>query len=305
VADKAGNQHYEPGDTHTGQLIPVWRSGVESSRTRVELESADLLPHFNERDDHAKLEPLKAPSRPPAEVVEWFNRISAGRERAGCRVLDLGCGKGGTVAWLLEEGFDAYGLDPSADYVANGRAYLAAERLAVLDGDRYPFPDDFFDAVLSRQVFEHVADLGQLAREVARVTKRGGVGLHIFPAKWVVVEPHMLTPLVHWFPKGKSRHRAIGTSLRLGLAGPYFEDRPMSERAAIFSDYGDNNIYYRRLVEIQRVLGGAGLSVDWRSESARVVRSKLRNPSWPSFLDRVAGWAYYNFRAVCLTTVKK
>lgn len=111
-----------------------------------------------------------------------------------------------------------------ADYVANGRAYLGNERLAVLEDTTYPYADDFFDIVISDQVFEHVADLSQLAREVARTTRPDGLGFHLFPAKWIITEPHLRAPLVHWFPKGRLRRSAIGTALRAGRAAPYFRE---------------------------------------------------------------------------------
>jgi len=219
-------------------------------------------------------------------------------------VLDLGCGKGGTVAWLLEQGFDAYGIDTRAEYIENGRCYLDPDRLTVLDGDSYPYPNDYFDIVISDQVFEHVADLEQLAREVTRTTKPGGVGLHVFPAKWMFVEPHMRTPLVHWLPKGPVRHAAIRTALSLGWAAPYFNDRNIADRAVIYSKYSDNETFYRRLALIGQVLEAAGLAVDWRNESRTVVRGKLGNPNWPVPFDLIAAWAYRHVRIVCLTTVR-
>ncbi len=264
-----------------------------------------MLPHFNERDDHTKLVPLTGPS-PPGPIVEgWLARVTAGQDRSRLRVLDLGCGRGATVAWLLEEGFDAYGIDPGAEYIANGLAYLPSNRLAVLDSGRYAFPDDFFDIVISKQVFEHVSDLEQLAREVSRVSKSGAIGFHTFPAKWTIIEPHMSTPIVHWLPRGRPRRAAVRAAIQVGLAAQFFDNRPVSERTEIFAEYADNNIFYRPLTEIRRIFGSAGLSVNWREESTRVVRSKLREPAWPVALNRLAGWAYYNFRIVCLTTVKE
>ena len=76
--------------------------------------------------------------------------------------------------------------------------------------------------------------LEQLAREVARTTKPGGVGLHEFPAKWVFTEPHILAPLVHWLPKGRLRRAAIKLALRAGRAAPYFSEWTLTERTQIF-----------------------------------------------------------------------
>ena len=42
------------------------------------------------------------------------------------------------------------------------------------DGKRIPFSDNYFDSVLSSEVFEHVFNLNELMMEISRVTKKGG-----------------------------------------------------------------------------------------------------------------------------------
>jgi len=41
-------------------------------------------------------------------------------------LLDVGCGGGGMVAWLVEHGHDARGIDLNADTVAVARPFLAS-----------------------------------------------------------------------------------------------------------------------------------------------------------------------------------
>jgi SAM-dependent methyltransferase len=48
------------------------------------------------------------------------------------------------------------------------------------DGRRIPFGDQTFDLVVSNAVLEHVADLPALVGEMHRVTKKGGVGCHLW-----------------------------------------------------------------------------------------------------------------------------
>ena len=262
------------------------------------------LPSFNEHDGHAKLMPLTEPSVPASSVIKWLCHVADGRDRSGLRVLDLGCGKGGMVAWLLEQGFDAYGLDVRPDYIANGSAYVGSGRLKVLDDRSYPFADDYFDIVLSNQVFEHVLDLPGLAREVSRTTKPGGLGLHIFPARWTVIEPHMFTPVVHWLPKGPMRRAGIKLALRAGKAAPYFVDRSLDERVAIFANYSETETFYRAPKEIKHSLESAGLSVDFTQASRDRMLSKLGRERLPLGMDKVAVWVYRTTRMMCLTTVK-
>lgn len=267
-------------------------------------ESPMTLPSFNHHEGHVKLSPLHEPNYPGQSIANWVSRVSDGRERSSLRVLDVGCGTGGTVAWLVEQGFNAYGVDVRAEYIANGRPYLGPDRLSVLDGNRYPYPDDHFDIVISDTVFEHVADLEQLAREVARTTKPGGVGLHVFPAKWMFVEPHLHAPLVHWLPKGPVRRSAIKLALRAGWAAPYFTEWTLAQRTEIFSRYSESETFYRRPAVIRRVLQSAGLSVDFREASREQVLLKLGNPRLPPPIDRAAAWAYRTTRTMYLTTEK-
>lgn len=266
-------------------------------------ESVMALPSFNEHDGHAKLSPLAGPEAPRATIASWLEGVARSRDRHGIRVLDVGCGRGGFVAWLVEQGFDAYGFDIRPDYIENGRAYLGSDRLAVLEGLAYPYPDSFFDVVVSDQVLEHVADLEQLAREVARVTKPGGVGLHVFPAKWVIKEPHLLTPCVHWLPKGKMRRGALWLALKTGNAAAYFSEYPLSDRTRIFAEYSEQETYYRRPAAIAKTMERAGLVVDFRKISREQVEEKLgRRLRFPA--DRVAGWAYRTFRSMYVVTEK-
>jgi ubiquinone/menaquinone biosynthesis C-methylase UbiE len=105
-------------------------------------------------------------------------------------VLDFGCGAGGFVDGLLRAGLDAYGCDFSQQLGAgNGR--LAA----IEEPYRLPYPDGWFDVVVSEQVLEHVQDYEQAFREIRRVLEPSGVSLHEFPGRWVSREPHTFVPL--------------------------------------------------------------------------------------------------------------
>ncbi len=73
------------------------------------------------------------------------------------------------------------------------------------DGCRLPFRDKSFDIVFSNSVIEHLggpASHREYASEVARVGVRYFVQT---PNRWFPVEPHLLTPLVHFLPIGWQR----------------------------------------------------------------------------------------------------
>jgi len=76
------------------------------------------------------------------------------------------------------------------------------------DGRRLPFPDQSFDIVFSNSVIEHVGDgesQRQFANEIARVGKSYWVQT---PNRGFPVEPHLLTPFLHFLPHAWQRRLA-------------------------------------------------------------------------------------------------
>jgi len=111
-------------------------------------------------------------------------------------ILDFGCGAGATVWALREEGYDAYGCDiviPSEVEAARGNANLI--RLITQNPYRIPFDDNTFDLISSYQVLEHVQNYEAVFSEFFRILKPGGAGLHVFPPRYILVEPHISVPL--------------------------------------------------------------------------------------------------------------
>lgn len=46
--------------------------------------------------------------------------------------------------------------------------------MVIKQGDKIPYPDGYFDAILSTQVFEHIENVRLYADEIKRVLKDGG-----------------------------------------------------------------------------------------------------------------------------------
>ena len=84
-----------------------------------------------------------------------------------CRILDMGAGKGETVAYLKEQGYDAVGIDINA-----GDGILCADYL------HSPFEDESFDAVISECSFFISGDEDRAFSEAYRVLRHGGVMLY-------------------------------------------------------------------------------------------------------------------------------
>lgn len=98
-------------------------------------------------------------------------------------VLDLACGTGRIGVWLKHRSaaaIDGVDITPEMLDVARGRGVYRT--LAVADVAQTGLPTKTYDLCIQSLADEHLADLGPLYREVARVTRPGGrfvlVGFH-------------------------------------------------------------------------------------------------------------------------------
>lgn len=73
------------------------------------------------------------------------------------------------------------------------------------DGRQIPYPDKEFDVVFSNSTIEHVGtfeDQRKFASEIRRTGRRYWVQT---PNKWFFMEPHLITPFIHYLPRGLQR----------------------------------------------------------------------------------------------------
>jgi len=98
----------------------------------------------------------------------------------GLRILEVACGRGGFINLLARAGASAYGLDFSfaAVQVAVGKTgnENCAAPICLVQGDAQglPFPDGYFDVVVSCETIEHLPSPLNAIREFYRVTRNGG-----------------------------------------------------------------------------------------------------------------------------------
>jgi SAM-dependent methyltransferase len=95
----------------------------------------------------------------------------------GHRALDVGCGTGALTTELVGRLGPAAvaAVDPSEAFVAVVRSRFPAIDLRCATAERLPFPDDIFDFAFAQLVVHFMADPVAGLREMARVTRRGGV----------------------------------------------------------------------------------------------------------------------------------
>ena len=112
---------------------------------------------------------------PPQLVREYFRRVGA-----ASLVLDLGCGLGG-VSQAAPCGVRVIGIDHDRGALETASRY---GRVAAWDagaGERLPFPRNRFDAVIARDVLEHLDHPWDAVREMGAVLRPGGLALASVP----------------------------------------------------------------------------------------------------------------------------
>jgi MPBQ/MSBQ methyltransferase len=111
------------------------------------------------------------------ELVRW-SRLD--QLPPGSRLLDVGCGIGGSARILARDyGFDVLGISISPGQIARARALTPPDlphcRFAVMDALDLDLPDGGFDAVWSVEAGPHMPDKQRYADELLRVLRPGGL----------------------------------------------------------------------------------------------------------------------------------
>lgn len=99
------------------------------------------------------------------------------------RVLDIGFGYGRDIPFLIRQGCQVYGIDPSAEGNRQAQARLRqaklqSEQLVVGNFEEYNFPDNWFDAIITHRfihLLESPAAISYFVVKVTRILREEGL----------------------------------------------------------------------------------------------------------------------------------
>jgi len=133
----------------------------------------------------------------------------------GMRVLDVGCGPGGLareLATRLGTG-NVAAIDPAPQFAAACRDRNPGADVRTGVAEQLPWPAAHFDAALSSLVIGFLHDPGQGVREMARVTRPGGI---VAACMWDIADGGMTMLRIFWTAARQVAPAAPGESAMAG-----------------------------------------------------------------------------------------
>ncbi|RKZ78692.1 MAG: hypothetical protein DRR19_26020 [Candidatus Parabeggiatoa sp. nov. 1] len=132
----------------------------------------------------------KSKAKKISKIINDFTEHSL----KNARLLDIGTGNG-EISHFLSKEFDVISVDIE-DHRNSTEGYMF-----LITTESLPFPDEYFDVVVSNHVIEHVSDQQLHLSEIARVLKPNGVVYLATPNRLWPWEVHYQVPVLHYLPQ--------------------------------------------------------------------------------------------------------
>lgn len=139
-------------------------------------------------------------------------------------ILDLGCGMGGLVVRLQQEGCKVFGVDYCFDYCVitrlRGMRYGFQSQVVNGAAEWLPLKDQSVDIIFCYEVIEHIFDPLAMLREIHRVIRPNGLVFITVPNRWTLYDYHyhlwginyLPRPWAEWVIKALGRDKGEDTS---------------------------------------------------------------------------------------------
>lgn len=147
-------------------------------KTFLELLEESLPPKTHPRYHVWKDHELNATKR-SQRVLKYVERYTNVDEK---RILDLGCGTGGTLVAFAKAGGCCVGIDTDNTcslHIKMAKVRCAEEKvdteIILGDGCKTPFRDGVFNVIICDAIIEHVLYPMELAKEISRILNKNGI----------------------------------------------------------------------------------------------------------------------------------
>lgn len=187
----------------------------------------------------------------------FLNYLNKNKNTSKKKVLDFGCGEGKLLNILIENGFDAYGVD--TNHTKNNKKYIGNKLVEknklklITEDENLPFEDGYFNFVISNMVFEHVFNIELAVSEIYRVLKNDGIAYLRFPSYEIVREGHTGIPFTHRFKNKKLLRLYMNFAFSLGFGVNRKKHGTKEEWVNHMIDYLENKTIYRKKSEIMKI----------------------------------------------------
>ncbi len=216
-------------------------------------------------------------------AVENMNRVLADAVDIGAddRVLDCGCGVGGSSVWLGDHrGATVEGIDLVPMQLEKARD-LAAERgvadrvsFSRQDFTNTAFPDDSFDVIWGIEAICHAEDKGEFIAEAARLLDDGGrlVCSDGFRAVEAMT-PYERESMDHWLDGWAVPNLATAEAFREGLTEHGFENVRFEDATENVMPSSKRLYWVSRLAApIEKVMLKTGLRTETQAKNRKAAR---------------------------------
>jgi SAM-dependent methyltransferase len=137
------------------------------------------------------------------KVLDHFRRARATRItnyiEPPAKILDIGCGNGRFLNYLINQGFDGYGIELPGK-AAERAGKILGLNLKVGRLTRQDYSENFFDSICMWHVFEHLAEPRETLHIIQKILRPGGYLMmslpnidsmqsRLFRGKWLHLDP--------------------------------------------------------------------------------------------------------------------
>jgi SAM-dependent methyltransferase len=137
------------------------------------------------------------------KVLDLFRRARATRLakyiKLPAKILDIGCGNGRFLGYLINQGFDGYGIELPGKAAERARQ-IPGLNLKIGRLTQQDYTENFFDSICMWHVFEHLTEPKETLHIIQKILKPGGYLMmslpnidslqsRLFRGKWLHLDP--------------------------------------------------------------------------------------------------------------------